>query len=145
MAALRIVLDTNVLLSGIAYPSSMPGRILAAWSRGEIEVVLSEALLEELRRVLSRLVHRHGLKDSEIDELVDILAFKSEIVQPAEGNDPELRDNLDQPVLGTLIEAAGTAGAHYLVTREKDLLALSDRYPIVSPAAFWERHGGFPD
>ena len=145
MAALRIVLDTNGLLSGIAYPSSIPGRILAAWSRGEIEVVLSEALLEELRRVLPRLVHRHGLKDSEIDELVDILAFKSEIVQPAEGNDPELRDNLDQPVLGTLIEAAGTAGAHYLVTGNKDLLALSDRYPIVSPAAFWERHGGFPD
>ncbi len=50
---------------------------------------------------------------------------------------PELRDDADQPVLGTLI----AAGAAYLITGDKDLLALAGKYPIVTPAEFWERHG----
>jgi predicted nucleic acid-binding protein len=56
----RVVLDTNVLLSGIAYPASMPGKILAAWRSGSVDVVLSDYILDELRRVLPRLGHRHG-------------------------------------------------------------------------------------
>ena len=31
MARLRVVLDTNVLVSGLAYPDSIPGRIVGAW------------------------------------------------------------------------------------------------------------------
>jgi len=34
------------------------------------------------------------------------------------------------------------AQAQYLVTGDKDLLALADRYPIVTPSEFWARHGG---
>lgn len=52
MATLRVVLDTNVLLSGIAYPASVPGKIMTAWRQGAIEVLLSAFILEELRRVL---------------------------------------------------------------------------------------------
>jgi predicted nucleic acid-binding protein len=48
-----------------------------------------------------------------------------------------LRDNSDQLVLGTLRAAKDD----YLVTGDKDLLALGERYPIVTPALFWERHG----
>ena len=44
--------QTNVLLSGIAYPGSVPGQILKAWRLGSIEVVLSPFILDELRRVL---------------------------------------------------------------------------------------------
>jgi predicted nucleic acid-binding protein len=61
MAGLAVVLDTNVLLSGLAYPASVPGRLLAAWRFGALEVVLSELILAELRRTLPRLAHRHGL------------------------------------------------------------------------------------
>ena len=41
MATLRVVLDTNVLLSGIAYPTIIPGKIMAAWRHGSVEVILS--------------------------------------------------------------------------------------------------------
>uniref|UniRef100_UPI001B67E7CD PIN domain-containing protein n=2 Tax=Thauera sp. TaxID=1905334 RepID=UPI001B67E7CD len=54
-STLRVVLDTNVLLSGLAYPGSVPGRIVAAWRHGSVDVVLSTFILEELRRVLPRL------------------------------------------------------------------------------------------
>jgi uncharacterized protein len=71
MATLRVVLDTNVLLSGIAYPASIPGEIMAARRRGSVEVILSAFILDELRRVLPHLTSRHGLITAEIDDLVD--------------------------------------------------------------------------
>ena len=89
---LRVVLDTNVLLSGLAYPTSPPGRILGAWRSGSIEVVLSTFILEELRRVLPRLRHRHGLSETEIDDLVDIQSIQAEVIEPAEVEVSQLRD-----------------------------------------------------
>ena len=41
MAGLRVVLDTNVLVSGLAYPGSVPGRIVSIWCQGGLDVVLS--------------------------------------------------------------------------------------------------------
>lgn len=142
MAPLRIVLDTNVLLSGLAYPASTPGKILSAWRHGSVEVLLSQYMLDELRRVLPRLTHRHGLDASEIEDLVDILSIQAEVIEPAESADPALRDAADQPVLGTLLTALQNARADYLITGDKDLLQLADRYPIVTPAEFWAAHGG---
>lgn len=126
MPGLGAVLDTNVLLSGIAYPGSIPGKLLSAWRYGALEVVLSGYILDELRRVLPRLAHRHGLSAHEIDDLIDALAIQAEVVEPEIVLDPELTDAYDQPVLGTLIAA---------------LLALRDRYPIRTPAEFWTAHG----
>ena len=142
MPTLRVVLDTNVLLSGIAYPGSVPGKIMGAWQHGALEVVLSTHILNELRRVLPRLVHRHGLAGSEIEDLVDILALQADVVEPSESDDPTLADADDQPVLGTLIAALQAARADYLITGDEALLALGGRYPIVTPAAFWAAHGG---
>jgi len=142
VAALRVVLDTNVLLSGIAYPASVPGQILAAWRHGSLEVVLSLFILDELRRVLPRLAHRHGLSASEMDDLVDILAIRADLIEPVTDLDPDLRDADDQPVLGTLLAALKAGQANYLVTGDKDLLSLAERYPVVSPAGFWDSHVG---
>lgn len=137
-----MVLDTNVLLSGIAYPGSVPGRILAAWRHGSVDVLLSAFILAELQRVLPRLAHRHGLTPAEIDDLVDALSIQAEIVEPQPGVEPDLRDEDDQSVLGTLLAALKTSDADYLITGDKDLLALADRHPIVTPAEFWRIHGG---
>lgn len=139
---LRAVLDTNVLLSGIAYPGSIPGKIMAAWRHGSIEVLLSFFILDELRRVLPRLSHRHGLSAAEIDDLVDILAVQAELIEPLPVDDPGLRDVNDQPVLGTLLAARLADGADYLLTGDKDLLVMAERFPIITPAQFWARHGG---
>ncbi|CAG0977975.1 hypothetical protein BURK2_01674 [Burkholderiales bacterium] len=143
MAALRVMLDTKVLLSGIAYPASVPGRIIAAWRHGSVEVLLSVYILNELRRVLPRLEQRHGLSPTEIDDLVDILSIHAEIIEPPPAKDQTLRDEKDRPVLGTLLAALATAGADDLITGDQDLLAMADRHPIVTPAQFWAAHGGF--
>lgn len=142
MATLRVVLDTNVLLSGIAYPASVPGKILAAWRHGSVEVLLSDYILSELRRVLPRLAHRHGLRASEIDDLMDELSIQAEVIEPATGSTSDLRDLKDEDVLGTLISALQSSAADYLIMGDKDLLVLADRHPILSPAEFWAKHAG---
>ncbi len=139
---LRVVLDTNVLLSGIAFPGSVPGRIMSAWRLGSLEVVLSDFIIEELRRVLPRLGHRHGLTSAEIDDLLDILSIQAEILTPHVPDEQLLRDTNDLPVLGTLLAAVQSGNIDYLLTGDKDLLVLADRYPVISPADFWARHGG---
>jgi putative PIN family toxin of toxin-antitoxin system len=124
VATLRVVLGTNVLLSGIAYPASVPGKILAAWRHGSVDVLLSSYIVEELRRVLPRLVHRHGLTLAEVDDLVDALSIQAEIIEPLASVEPALRDADDQPVLATLLAALKISGADYLITGDKDLLGL---------------------
>ncbi len=54
---------------------------------------------------------------------------------------PALRDLNDQPVLGTLLAAGCSTGADYPLTGDKDLLALADNFPVVTPAQLSARHG----
>lgn len=136
MARLRVVIDTNVLVSGLAYPASVPGRIVTAWRQGGMDAVLSHYILDEMVRVLPRLP-RVTLTAAEIRDLADSFMFLADMVEPAGTPDGDLRDPADQPVLLTLL----ASGAHYLITGDKDLLALADRYPIITPAEFWARHG----
>jgi putative PIN family toxin of toxin-antitoxin system len=131
-----VVLDTNVLVSGLAYPGSVPGRILNAWQQGGLDVVLSKYILDEMVRVLPRL-SRIQLSPAEVRDLADSFLFMAEIVEPSGEVDEALRDKADGPVLGTLLAAQ----ADYLITGDKDLLALAEQYSIVTPAVFWERHG----
>jgi len=126
------------LVSGLAYPGSVPGRIVGAWRQGALEVVLSPYILDELSRVLPRLNHRLHWQPPDFSDLIDILALEADLAEPLVPGKNLPRDVKDVPVLGTLL----TAKANYLVTGDKDLLVLAERYPIVSPADFWHRHGG---
>jgi putative PIN family toxin of toxin-antitoxin system len=133
---LKVVLDTNILVSAIAYPGSIPGRISSAWQSGQLDVVLSRYILDEMERALPRFA-RVTLSALEIRDLADSFMFRAEMVEPSAVAEASLRGEADAPVLGTLLAAK----ADYLITGDKDLLALAERYPIVTPAAFWERHG----
>lgn len=135
-ARLRLVIDTNVLVSGIAYPASIPGRLLDAWLGGALEVALSHYILDEMARVLPRLPQTRRTS-REIRELIDSLIFRAELIEPDAFEDAELRDAADQKILATFL----TSKADYLITGDKDLLALAHRYSIVTPADFWKQHG----
>lgn len=136
MPSLRVVLDTNVLASGITRPFGTPGHIVGAWRQGALEVVLSKYILDELARILPKL-SKVWMAPEESRALADGLLFLAEIVEPTLDVDPALRDKADGPVLGTLLASK----ADYLITGDKDLLVLAERYPIVTPVAFWQRHG----
>jgi predicted nucleic acid-binding protein len=86
--------------------------------------------------------HRHGLTAAEIDDLVDALSIQAEIIDPLPAEEPRLRDAADELVLDTLLAALHVSKSDYLITGDKDLLAVADRYPILTPAQFWSGHGG---
>lgn len=134
---MRVVLDTNVIVSGLAYPGSQPGKIVSAWRSAAFEVVLSPYILDELARVLPKLNHRLALSSTEITDLVDSLAMLADIAEPPTAVDATVRDPADQPVLALLLSSQ----AAYLVSGDKDLLALADRFAIATPAQFCARHG----
>lgn len=138
---MRVVLDTNVIVAGMAYPAGPPGRIVSAWRRGAIEVVLSPWILTECERVLPRLRPFNTLSQAEIRELVELMAFDAEWVEPdlaalAQASEAHVRDAADEPVLAALL----AANADALVTGDKDLLALANRFAILTPAEFCARH-----
>lgn len=138
MPTLRVVLDTNVLASGIVYGDSVPGRVVGAWNNGSIKVVLSHHILAELARILPRFDYKLHWTPSKYANLIDILTLRAELVDPEVLDLKTVRDPGDVLVLGTLLASK----ADYLITGDKDLLALMERHPaIVSPAEFWRKHG----
>jgi putative PIN family toxin of toxin-antitoxin system len=132
---MRIVIDTNVLVSGIAYPYGFSGKIVSMWRSGSLKVTLSSYLLDEFKRGLPRL-SRNTLSATEIDRLVDTFLFIADVIEP-DKVPHTVRDSKDDPVLALLVES----GAEALITGDKDLLALAERYPVLTPAEFWERYG----
>lgn len=46
MACIQVVLDTNVIISGMAYPASVPGKIIHDWRSGALDAYLSDYILD---------------------------------------------------------------------------------------------------
>jgi putative PIN family toxin of toxin-antitoxin system len=134
---LRVVLDTNVLVSGLLYPERVPGRIVAAWREGRFELVLSVEQLAEIGRVLAYPKIRRilGWDDETIGRFVRQLLLRAEMVAIKGIKGAELRDAADDPILASFI----AGGADLLVTGDADLLAHRDEYAIVAPAELADR------
>lgn len=134
---MKVVLDTNVLVSGLMLPDSVPGRIVAAWRGAQFDLALSEPLLDEIGRVLSypKIQGRLRWGGDEIARFLLLLRFKADIVDIAAEKAGVPRDPGDDPVLATLL----AADADCLVSGDGDLLALRDRFPIQTPAEFVRR------
>jgi putative PIN family toxin of toxin-antitoxin system len=131
-----VILDTNVLVSGLMFPGSVPGRAVRAWREGRFDLVLPLAQLEEVGRVLPYPKIRKLLRwdDKAIGRFLKQLYLRAETVDPAP-RDVEVRDSGDLHVLQAL--AAGAA--ELLVTGDEDLLSLRSRYAIETPAELAKR------
>ena len=134
---MKVVLDTNVMVSALLKRDSIPARILTAVWDGQLQLLSSAPLLEELLRVLGypKIRKRLLAASIDIDQFLELLPFFVTEVVPDDGSAPMPRDPADRMVLATLI--AGSAD--WLVTGDEDLLALADQFPILTPTAFVER------
>ena len=136
-----VVLDTNVLVSGLAYPGGAPGRLVNAWRGGSLALAASDFLLDELARVVPALAARTGFSPTDVRDFLDLLHATARIVtlEPdalARAQASGLRDPNDVPILATLI----ACDADWLITGDKDLLALAEHYPVLTPADFCARY-----
>ena len=137
---MRLVLDTNVLVSGLLFPGGPPSRLVAAWRSGAFDLVVSDFLIDELVRTWHHLAPRLKHKPADLDDFLDTLRLRSEMLQIdadmlSQASATGIRDPNDVPILAMLISAA----ADFIVTGDKDLLALAGAHPILSPAEFEAR------
>jgi putative PIN family toxin of toxin-antitoxin system len=111
----RIVFDTNVYISAFAAPGSRSSLALQLAARGVFELVVSPAILGELRRKLSG--PKFGFSKQELDDADRDVGQIATIVEP------ELSVLDDEPD-NRILECAVASGASAIVTGDKELLAL---------------------
>ena len=134
---LRVVLDTNVVLSALLFRSEPADRLRHGWQGGEFLPLTSAATVQELLRVLAYPKFRLS-PDDQHELLADYLPWTLGVrIADPPPTVPACRDPLDAPFLH--LAAAGRA--KLLVSGDRDLLALAGRttFGIVTPAEFLSR------
>lgn len=130
---MRLVLDTNVVASGLLWDGT-PAQLIDAVQASEIEVFTSRVLLAELTRILRRAKFAKAIAASRLslDELVLGYAEIAQLVQPALIAPVVVTDPDDDHVLACAI----AANADLIVSGDAHLLNLKSYQgiPIVSPA-----------
>jgi putative PIN family toxin of toxin-antitoxin system len=125
---MRVVLDTDVVVSGATSPKGASRLWLLAALRGDVRQLISVPLAFEYEAVLKRPEHlaRAGVQPEDIDRLLDSLLRMAELVDIAYSWRPSLRDPGDEMVL----EAAINGSADWLITFNERDFAGAARFGI---------------
>jgi len=116
----RVILDTNILVSALLVPSSVPAKIHAAWLDDDLTLLVSREQIVELRSTLRKPKISARLRPHEIGRLINNLNGLAEMVYslPRVVRSPDPEDDF-------LLATAEAGGADYLVTGDKSgLLSL---------------------
>lgn len=117
---MKVVLDTNVLVSGLLF-GGVPGRILTAWSAGAIRLVISPPILDEYRRVGLELSKGREPLESMLEALLAMLTVHAVLVDA-----PPLDERVgEDPDDEMFLAAALAANASLIVSGDKHLLRVS--------------------
>jgi hypothetical protein len=132
---MRVVLDTNILLSSLLSPLGAPAQLLDAWERKTFTLVACDALIAELRDVAGRPFFRARLRASAAELLAAGLRDFSFFCRrlPSGPIAPDPKDSY-------LLALAEASQAEFLVTGDKQLLSLKRHKAtrIITPAAMIE-------
>ena len=132
---MKVVLDTNVLVSGILF-TGPPHQILLAWSQARFELVFTSDIHEEYRRVAAELQRQFPRVDltAALDlVLVNAHAFPSAALEGRICADPD-----DDKFLACAV----VSGAGTIVSGDRHLLSVSGYrgIEVLRPRAFLERY-----
>ena len=129
----KVVLDTNILISGLVF-GGKPRQVLEAAIKGKIQLVLTDEIIEETKKVLEGKKFQYpkeitDLITNELETLADIVKPKERIM--AIEKDPE--DN-------RILECARQAQADYIVSGDVHLLEIKEFQGtrILAPGEFLE-------
>jgi len=114
---LKVVLDTNILISAFVFPGGAPEMVYRAALEGRITLITSPPLLAEFGRVLS---DKFGWDARMVQQAVTQVARIGTVVRPAESVEAIDEDPADDRVL----EAAAAADAATIVSGDRHLLRL---------------------
>jgi putative PIN family toxin of toxin-antitoxin system len=129
---MRLVLDTNVFVSGVFF-TGPPYQILKAWQQQRLDIVVSAQILQEYRRVGKKLANQ--FRGVDLNPVLDLVAARAVVVEPVELREP-VCDDLDDD---KFIACAISGRAQYIVSGDKHLLRLScyQGVEILTPRQFF--------
>lgn len=132
---MRCVLDTNVLLAGLATHGLCEALLLLCVA--EHTVITSEHILSE---VAEHFAGKFRATSEQVHQVITTLRAQCEIITPVDIPAVDFADADDRPVLGTAVAAK----ADCLVTGDKELLALGSyrAIPILTPRACYDELRG---
>lgn len=132
---MKVVLDTNVLVSGIFF-SGPPAEILRAWSQGKFRLVLSPEILDEYTRVSADLAGK--FQDIGIRRILELIVVHSEVCAPAVLSQRVCEDPHDDKFFA----AAVGSGTNIIVSGDKHLLKVSiyQGISVLTPRQFIVRY-----
>ncbi|MGI9376970.1 MAG: putative toxin-antitoxin system toxin component, PIN family [Tsuneonella suprasediminis] len=131
---MRVILYTNVLLSGLISPNGIPARLIEAWLDRRFVLVRHTLQIDEIRDVSRRDKIRALIRPAEVGRLVNQIALVAQmpVTLLHVRRSPDPRDDF-------LLALCEAGRAEWLVTGNKDdLLSLERHGPsrIVSAATF---------
>jgi putative PIN family toxin of toxin-antitoxin system len=128
---MRVVCDTNVLVSGILF-GGKPREILRLCSTGKVTNFTSPALLKEIEAVLQR--PKFGLDEERVYGIIRLFRDTFSIVRP----ENHLSIITADPDDNRILETASAAQAEAIISGDAHLLDLSEwnGIPILKPDAF---------
>lgn len=134
---MRVVLDTNVLVSGLLTPYGASARVVDLVVAGQIVLIVDDRMLDEYRAVFRR--PKFGFAPADVERLADFLDHEAEHVV-ASVVVAELPDPNDAP----FIEVARSAAADALITWNLKHFPPTVRGPVAAstPGAFLRTWGG---
>ena len=132
---LKVVFDTNVIVSAALYQTSLPASLLSLALEEKVRLFVSPALLNEYERVLKR--PRFKLAEKEIMELMDKINRKAVIITPTQRLDIFKEDEPDNRIL----ECAAKAKADFIITGNTKHFSFEEfrGSKIVTPREFINR------
>ncbi len=130
---MKVVLDTNVVVSGLISPFGAPGEIVRMVASGALELCYDARVLSEYRSVLLR--QKFSFDQAYVEDLLGQIEACG-YVATGKLLEKRLSDSDDEPFL----EIALGGGAHYLVTGNLKHYPAEKRQGmrVVSPTEFLE-------
>lgn len=127
---MRVVLDTNVLISATLWSGSVAQKLLFKLIKTESQIFSSIDILEEYKKVLER---DFVYTENEVINILEKIVSFMTLVQPREKIDIVKNDPDDNKI----IECALASAATYIVTYDKHLLNLGEvrGIKIIKPEA----------
>lgn len=132
----RVVVDTNVIVSGVAFPAGGPFDLMQQWRNGQIRLVTCGQQVDEIEEVLSRPKFARKVRPEDLQEVLYLLHECAERIDPVRVS--RLSRDPDDDIF---LAVAMVSGAEYLVTGDKDILTMAGDpafrgFRILSPRQF---------
>ena len=132
---MRIILDTNVFISGIFF-AGPPSQILKAWENQSLQIVLSRQILDEYQRVAAALSSKFQTVD--ILPIIELVTIHGQFVD-TQGFDLSMCEDPDDD---KFLECAVAGKCKTIISGDKHLLKFAGYKGIIvlSPRNFVDKY-----